>query len=139
MDHSTPSAPSFDFNPPLPGAKQRRVSLALPSDAPRLLWSFRDDTGIAGPSSSSQQMPEHVPLQTPQHGHETTEPKPKLTKRTKTRKIGNKGDGSVSEKKPRKKWTAAETQMLVEGCNRVCYLLLTSLCSPKLSDVLFVI
>lgn len=27
-----------------------------------------------------------------------------------------------SEKKPRKKWTMEETQMLVNGCNKVCAL-----------------
>jgi hypothetical protein len=44
-------------------------------------------------------------------------------KRGKMRKIANDGDGTMSEpiaeKKQRKKWTAEETQMLVDGCNTV--------------------
>jgi len=39
------------------------------------------------------------------------------------RKIANNGEGTtsepVTEKKQRKKWTAEETQMLVDGCNTV--------------------
>lgn len=33
---------------------------------------------------------------------------------------GSVGVGTGAEKKMRKKWTMEETQMLVEGCNRVC-------------------
>lgn len=62
-------------------ASQRRVSLALPASAPRVPWAFRDDTGLAGPSSAPPPAP--------------------------------------PEKKPRKKWSPEETQMLVDGCNRV--------------------
>jgi len=44
-------------------------------------------------------------------------------KKGKMRKIANDGEGTMSEpiaeKKQRKKWTAEETQMLVDGCNTV--------------------
>lgn len=36
---------------------------------------------------------------------------------------GSVSVGTGAEKKMRKKWTMEETQMLVEGCNRVCLLL----------------
>ncbi|XP_006455646.1 hypothetical protein AGABI2DRAFT_121547, partial [Agaricus bisporus var. bisporus H97] len=38
-------------------ASQRRVSLALPASAPRVPWAFRDDTGLAGPSSAPPPAP----------------------------------------------------------------------------------
>ncbi|KAI6007071.1 hypothetical protein EDD15DRAFT_2394832 [Pisolithus albus] len=110
-----PSAPTFSFTAPLPPSsssssslKQRRVSLALPS-SPRLVpaWNFRDDTGLASHKSSEQPataMPE---------------------RKGKVRKINNSVDEHcepdsgliIQQKKPRKKWTEEETQMLVAGCN----------------------
>ncbi|KAI6030192.1 hypothetical protein EDC04DRAFT_102613 [Pisolithus marmoratus] len=104
-----PSAPTFSFTAPLPStstSKHRRVSLALPS-SPRLVpaWSFRDDTGLASHKSSDQQQP--------------TMPE----RKGKVRKINNNsvddGDSGliIQQKKPRKKWTEQETQMLVTGCN----------------------
>ncbi|KAI6118384.1 hypothetical protein F5141DRAFT_1194705 [Pisolithus sp. B1] len=102
-----PSAPTFSFTAPLPSSsslKQRRVSLALPS-SPRLVpaWNFRDDTGLASHKSSEQPataMPE---------------------RKGKVRKINNSVDEHcepdsgliIQQKKPRKKWTEEETQMLV--------------------------
>lgn len=108
-----PSVPTFSFTAPLPSSsssslKQRRVSLALPS-SPRLVpaWNFRDDTGLASHKSSEQPataMPE---------------------RKGKVRKINNNVDEHcepdsgliIQQKKPRKKWTEEETQMLVAGCN----------------------
>ncbi|KAF9450975.1 hypothetical protein P691DRAFT_664168, partial [Macrolepiota fuliginosa MF-IS2] len=75
---ASPPSADFSFTAPFPALKQRRVSLALPPSVPRVPWSFRDDTGIAGPNSAAP----------------------------------------LPEKKPRKKWSPEETQMLVEGCNR---------------------
>jgi hypothetical protein len=48
-------------------------------------------------------------------------------KRGKMRKItvGDKADADAivgeKEKRQRKKWSTEETQMLVDGCNRVCF------------------
>ncbi|TFK80293.1 hypothetical protein K466DRAFT_504161, partial [Polyporus arcularius HHB13444] len=87
--------------------KQRRVSLALPS-SPRVFpaWSFRDDTGVGVHSADAEGEDE--------------------VKKGKMRKIAADGDGAQPpahlserpEKKPRKKWTMEETQMLVAGCNK---------------------
>ncbi|TFK32943.1 hypothetical protein BDQ12DRAFT_658603 [Crucibulum laeve] len=115
-----PSSSTFSFKAPLPPSasssstpasplKQRRVSLALPSNSPRLVqaWSFRDDTGIDAhaATSSSSSSPAELP-----------------EKRGKMRKISAVVDDDdhalILEKKPRKKWTTEETQMLVDGCNR---------------------
>ncbi|KAG1750478.1 uncharacterized protein EDB91DRAFT_1217164 [Suillus paluster] len=114
-----PTAVTFSFTAPFPAVsssissaspassalKQRRVSLALPS-SPRLVpaWSFRDDTDLTS------------------HVAETSAPMPE--RKGKMRKIAGDGDyrdtpGAfiVQQKKPRKKWSEEETQMLVEGCN----------------------
>ena len=97
MPTSPPSSSSFSFKAP------RRVSLALPS-APRLVqpWSFRDDTSLDAHSL----------------------PRPDPDKRGKMRKIApatadTDPQPPAQEKKPRKKWTPDETQMLVDGCQRV--------------------
>ncbi|KZP27868.1 hypothetical protein FIBSPDRAFT_817841 [Athelia psychrophila] len=101
-----PSTSTFSFKAPFPpnptSLKQRRASLAQAS-APRLVpvWSFRDDTELAV-ASTSELGPE---------------------KRGKMRKIAtDDGEHELSEpvnaeKKQRKKWTAEETQQLVDGCN----------------------
>lgn len=110
-----PFTSTFSFTAPLPvsaspsqSGKQRRVSLALPS-SPRVFpaWSFRDDTGLGVHSADGADEDEE--------------------KRGKMRKIAADGDAaqpparshSLSvplsdrpEKKPRKKWTMEETQML---------------------------
>ena len=133
-----PSTSTFSFTAPYPPSasssstpsslkQQRRVSLALPS-SPRQFpaWSFRDDTSVGvGVTSSPVLVPE---------------------KKGKIRRIASDND-DVDEaffnasiagpsflasqgpsnsstpaeppKKPRKKWTAEETQMLVDGCNKV--------------------
>lgn len=126
-DHIPPAASTFSFTapsspaltPPLSALKQRRVSLALPS-SPRLVqaWSFRDDTGIDS----------HTAGGSTRRGGLVPE------KRGKMRKIASGSDsaaplhddpadeaaaGIFQEKKQRKKWTQEETQMLVDGCNRV--------------------
>lgn len=113
-----PSAPTFSFTAPLPSSsslKQRRVSLALPS-SPRLVpaWNFRDDTGLA----SSHKPSEPTTITTT-----TTTAMPE--RKGKVRKIINNLDEPrepdsglvIQQKKPRKKWTEEETQMLVTGCN----------------------
>ncbi|KIM37824.1 hypothetical protein M413DRAFT_256733 [Hebeloma cylindrosporum] len=104
-----PSSSTFSFKAPFPPSvsalKHRRVSLASPS-SPRLVqpWSFRDEMGLdiqpptpvsaeAGAASSSPPVPE---------------------KKGKVRKLDATGD--VQDKKPRKKWSNEETQMLVQGC-----------------------
>ncbi len=99
---ASPPSAQFSFTAPFPALKQRRVSLALPASTPRVPWSFRDDTGIAGPSSAQPSSPTNLP------------------KKVKIRKTEPLDPAApVPEKKPRKKWSPEETQMLVEGCNRV--------------------
>ena len=126
-----PSSSTFSFTAPFPpspssqaAAKQRRVSLALPS-SPRIFpaWSFRDDTGLGVHSGDAED---------DEDGSE---------KKGKMRKIAQDSMSSMTdgqpgssaqgaqlstlplsdkpEKKPRKKWTMEETQMLVSGCNKV--------------------
>jgi hypothetical protein len=120
-------ASTFSFKAPFPASssaststssslKQRRVSLALPS-SPRLVpaWSFRDDTGLDS------------------HVAETVTSCLIPERKGKMRKIANDADDDdmtlIQEKKPRKKWTDEETQMLVDGCNLVSCSLISSL--PK--------
>lgn len=69
-------------------------------------WDFRDDTGLAGPSNVQQQQEQASPLKEPRKG--------KLRKSDPLNPTA-----PLPEKKPRKKWSPEETQMLVEGCNRV--------------------
>lgn len=86
---------TFSFTAPFPspsGPKQRRVSLATPASEREVpAFKFRDDTGLPLPSPSDE-------------------------RRGKLRRLGSP---APPEKKARKKWTMEETQMLVEGCNRV--------------------
>ena len=112
---TVPSSSTFSFTAPYPPTsstsatgtiKQRRVSLALAS-SPKVFpaWSFRDDTGLGVHSADVEED----------------------VKRGKMRRIDPDepvpGDHSLlsdkPEKKPRKKWTMEETQMLVAGCNKV--------------------
>ncbi|KAI8992843.1 hypothetical protein BD414DRAFT_458162 [Trametes punicea] len=123
-----PSTSTFSFTAPFPTspslAKQRRVSLALPSSERTFpAWNFRDDTGLGVHSAD-------VPAPTT-----STSPMSAPEKKGKMRKIASddqrqSGEPSDSaqpsqsqpapppEKKPRKKWTMEETQMLVAGCNK---------------------
>ncbi len=84
---------TFSFTAPFPsssGPKQRRVSLATPASEREVpAFKFRDDTGLPSPSDE---------------------------RRGKVRRLTSP---VPPEKKARKKWTMEETQMLVEGCNRV--------------------
>lgn len=98
-----PSSSTFDFKAPFPvsasALKTRRVSLASPS-SPRLVqpFPFRDEMGLLAnaPSSSGPE------------------------KKGKMRRLDNSEDLLiVSDKKPRKKWSTEETQMLVQGCQKV--------------------
>lgn len=84
---------TFSFTAPFPsssGPKQRRVSLATPASEREVpAFKFRDDTSLPSPSDE---------------------------RRGKLRRLTSP---APPEKKARKKWTMEETQMLVEGCNRV--------------------
>ena len=84
---------TFSFAAPFPsssGPKQRRVSLATPASEREVpAFKFRDDTSLPSPSDE---------------------------RRGKVRRLTSP---APPEKKARKKWTMEETQMLVEGCNRV--------------------
>lgn len=117
MSSKLPSTSTFSFTAPFPPssafAKQRRVSLALPS-SPRLFpaWNFRDDTGLGVHSADSSGL--------------APEKKGKM-RRIATGEDRADDESSQSpqpaptqpEKKPRKKWTIEETNMLVAGCNKV--------------------
>ena len=119
-----PSASTFSFKAPFPisaasvsALKHRRVSLASPS-SPRLVqpYSFRDEMGLHA----------NAPTSVPE-------------KKGKMRKIdlsltADDEPALIPEKKPRKKWTAEETDMLVKGCRLVRSVsvgLPTTLTSPK--------
>ncbi|KAL1740503.1 hypothetical protein HDZ31DRAFT_7525, partial [Schizophyllum fasciatum] len=95
-----PYNPGSSTTPNSPATKTRRVSLALPSSPKEFpAWSFRDDTGVGAHRGQAGEEPSSTP-----------------EKRGKMRKLAD-GD-AATEKKPRKRWTPEETQMLVEGCNR---------------------
>ncbi|KAK0216545.1 hypothetical protein EDD85DRAFT_435798 [Armillaria nabsnona] len=109
---SLPSTAEFSFKAPFPASststfhasplKHRRTSLALPS-SPKLVpaFSFRDDTGLESHVAETCLVPE---------------------KRGKLRRISADAENDdwpqATEKKLRKKWSAEETQMLVDGCNK---------------------
>ena len=105
---------TFSFSAPFPSSsapKQRRVSLATPASEREVpAFKFRDDTGLPSPSDE---------------------------RRGKVRRLTSP---APLEKKARKKWTMEETQMLVEGCNRVspppgrCYVLWGIACSFRFSQ-----
>ena len=90
---TTTHTSAFSFTAPFPsssGPKQRRVSLATPASEREVpAYEFRDDTSLPSPSEE---------------------------RRGKVRRLASP---APQEKKARKKWTVEETQMLVEGCNRV--------------------
>lgn len=106
---SAPSTSTFSFTFPitpvsLSTAKTRRVSLAQES-SPRLVqaWNFRDDTSLEARASEIAS------------GSDLAS-----EKKGKMRRVAM-DDGELGiEKKVRKKWTKEETDMLVQGCNKVC-------------------
>ena len=132
---SQPYTTTFSFTAPFPPspsssaqaqslAKQRRVSLALPSDSsPRIFpaWTFRDDTGLGVHSADSPQdddvekkggkMRKINDTDADVHSSAQAGQPPLLQ--------GGTTNPDKPEKKPRKKWTMEETQMLVSGCNKV--------------------
>jgi hypothetical protein len=108
--YPAPRSSSSISHPNSPLSKTRRVSLVSPC-SPRVVpaWNFRDDTGLESHiAETSTSLPER--------------------KGSKMRKIASEEDedggvgypGGIPDKKVRKRWTTEETQMLVDGCNRVC-------------------
>ncbi|KAF8346500.1 hypothetical protein F5887DRAFT_1281640 [Amanita rubescens] len=95
-----PTSSSQTLNDDFPALKHRRVSLALPS-APRLVqpWAFRDDTSLDA------------------HPQQPSDKRPKIRKNSSLSPADDL-DHPHPEKKPRKKWSPEETQMLVDGCQR---------------------
>ena len=132
---SSSSAPSpFAFKTPAPpttfaALKQRRVSLASqpPPRGPQG-WNFRDDTGIdsnanAAASSSTSSAFLSAAL-VPVSPGSSSPRKGKI--RAVDLSYNDLSDEPLSpvpererEKKPRKKWTEEETNMLVKGCQIV--------------------
>ena len=115
--------------------KQQRVSLALSSDpSPHIFpaQSFRDDTGLGVHSPDSAQAPDDAADAKKGKVHRIAgrDDAPDTGDLT-THMLVGMSDGSCGhqppstmnsekpEKKPRKKWTMEETQMLVAGCNKV--------------------
>lgn len=124
---SIPSA-SFSFTAPFPlrlgvsnPTKQRRVSLpSSPRLCPASGWPFRDEMGLEAISTTAAV------------AHQDKDTDIKVDKKQELNLTNLVGDDSVmlppasSEKRPRKKWSKEETQMLVDGCNKVCCLVLTA-------------
>lgn len=111
------AAPPFAFKTPALPVKQRRVSLALPS-SPRVVegWSFRDDTGLGVTAGETSASGSASPLAADGKKGRT---KSELSTATTPENEGDEKEEKKPEKKPRKKWSPEETQMLVEGCNKV--------------------
>ena len=131
-----PFTSTFSFTAPYPpalspssssssqSAKQRRVSLALPS-SPRVFpaWSFRDDTGLgvhsadadADATDGDEEKKGKMRRISPDGAQPLPAgPYPHPLSQSVPLSLSDK-----PEKKPRKKWTMEETQMLVAGCNKV--------------------
>jgi hypothetical protein len=129
--------------------KQRRVSLAVPPSARVVpLWTFRDDTTVEKhvaetPTTatltatsmhdmmgSTSMGPPPVPLtMSPRQAYDIEEDMKPLS--------GLSSDlFGRPEKKVRKKWTMEETQMLVDGCNKVCISAVVGSRRVALMDVL---
>jgi hypothetical protein len=131
----TPSTSTFSFTAPFPLTasssststslkQQRRVSLALPS-SPRQFpaWSFRDDTSV-GVGATPPPTLKKGKIRRIASDHDEREDTPVGFSNT-----GPSGDTAFASqssttavepsKKQRKKWTLEETQMLVDGCNKV--------------------
>ncbi|KAI0092369.1 hypothetical protein BDY19DRAFT_884381 [Irpex rosettiformis] len=132
-----PSASTFSFTAPYPSTpsssstpaslkQQRRVSLALPS-SPRQFpaWSFRDDTTVGvGMSSSTALVPEkkgkirRIASDTDEVEEAFLNPSTPGPSLLSSQGLSSSSAPAEPLKKPRKKWTAEETQMLVDGCNK---------------------
>lgn len=100
MSPPLPSTSTFSFTAPFPSPlKQRRVSLALPQSRQTPAWNFRDDTGLDLHSNTD------TPTSSSLNAGDTR---------------GGEDDASAPpEKKQRNKWSAAETDTLVLGCQKV--------------------
>ncbi|KAJ7749646.1 hypothetical protein B0H16DRAFT_1420173, partial [Mycena metata] len=96
--------------------KQRRVSLALPS-SPRLVpaWNFRDDTSVPYADAAGRKGKVRR-IDTARDEHEGGEDGEEDAEGGKEGVVVK--EGGVKEKKVRRKWTPAETQMLVDGCTK---------------------
>ncbi|KIY47083.1 hypothetical protein FISHEDRAFT_74996 [Fistulina hepatica ATCC 64428] len=96
VSFKAPLGPAEFKVPAVPSStlKQRRVSLALPASPAKNMaaWDFRDDTGLASSTSA-------------------------VGRKSKARRVDGE-DEELTEKKPRRRWTDDETQMLVNGCNK---------------------
>ncbi|KAI0078424.1 hypothetical protein K474DRAFT_1660443, partial [Panus rudis PR-1116 ss-1] len=120
-----PASSSAILTSPQSSKQQRRVSLALPS-SPRLFpaWSFRDDTSV-GVNANTELSPEKkgkmrridcVEGQTP---FQQTSSTSTLVPQSMPNPFDSHSHSQpIPEKKPRKKWSEEETQMLVKGCNK---------------------
>lgn len=127
-----PSTSTFSFTAPFPPPadmssdhslsphkQQRRVSLALPS-SPRQFpaWSFRDDTSVGvGAASPSGLVPEKKGKMRRIANDDDDD---FMTASSSTRPLGTNTSAEAA-KKQRRKWTDEETQMLVDGCQKVRY------------------
>ncbi|KAF9555979.1 hypothetical protein CPC08DRAFT_670406, partial [Agrocybe pediades] len=131
--NGVPSTSTFSFKAPFPvspasaasvsALKHRRVSLASPS-SPRLVkpFSFRDEMGIQqqdGAVVATTSSSTSTNANATASSASVPEKKGKMRKIDTSQSNTNNSDESsppVQEKKPRKKWSSEETQMLVEGC-----------------------
>ncbi|KAF5329338.1 hypothetical protein D9619_009272 [Psilocybe cf. subviscida] len=116
---TVPSSNTFSFKAPYPvssptpasvtALKHRRVSLASPS-SPRIVkpHTFRDEMGLSHDASSA--FADDADFLLP-------EKKGKMRKLDTSQAV-DESSSAVVEKKPRKKWSSEETQMLVKGCNK---------------------
>ncbi|KAJ7017379.1 hypothetical protein C8F04DRAFT_1054310 [Mycena alexandri] len=105
--------------------KQRRVSLALPS-SPRLVpaWNFRDDTSV--PYADAGRKGKLRRIDTARDDGESGGGEDGDEEGRDADEGGREGgegvvvgkESGVKEKKVRRKWTPAETQMLVDGCTK---------------------
>lgn len=126
---TAPFPPSSSTSSPISLKQQRRVSLALPS-SPRQFpaWSFRDDTsvgvgaGLASPSAALTSEKKGKMRRIANDSNEEDSASADLCVPTASTSspAGVAGNSNTEPaKKPRKKWTMEETQMLVDGCNKV--------------------
>jgi len=102
-------------------AKQRRVSLALPSSDFRPLqgWTFRDDTRLdlhltSNDNSKPLRFGGNAGTTITQNGDSRGTPQSEEGEKEPTPELVH-----LPEKRPRKKWTHEETENLVKGCNKV--------------------
>lgn len=97
--------PQLQAQATTPAQKQRRTSLALPS-SPRVVpaWHFRDDTSVAYDPARRGKVRRLDAAEDEEAGDEDDRDR-------------DDAAPAAPEKKARRKWTAEETQMLVDGCN----------------------